>query len=205
MFPGAIPLPSTSAHTSTSEQDGTGGNAIQGPTVAAAANGQLLAAQAAAYASSQMSYSIPQSSNATAYNAQSVAYYQAYYNQTYGSTAQQTNQALPQPQLLANQQYDAAPSYDQNGDDESDDDPTIDKSYQRNNNVLPVWGNEKTMNLNTLLLTNIQQSPYFKVNLFGLKAYHEVVDEIWYSVKHLEPWERGSRKVSHLAVTICLT
>ena len=50
------------------------------------------------------------------------------------------------------------------------------------NNALTIWGNEKTMNLNTLLLTNIQSSPYFKVNLFDLKTYHEVIDEIYYKV-----------------------
>ncbi|XP_067662245.1 pre-mRNA-splicing factor 38B-like [Haliotis asinina] len=64
------------------------------------------------------------------------------------------------------------------------------------NNALPVWGNEKTMNLNTLILTNIQSSPYFKVNLFELKTYHEVIDEIYYKVMHLEPWEKGSRKTA---------
>ena len=50
------------------------------------------------------------------------------------------------------------------------------------NNALPIHGNEKTMNLNTLLLTNIQSSPYFKVNLYELKTYHEVIDEIYYKV-----------------------
>lgn len=34
----------------------------------------------------------------------------------------------------------------------------------------------------------------FSVHLFKHKTYHEVVDEIYYTVKHLEPWERGSRK-----------
>lgn len=32
----------------------------------------------------------------------------------------------------------------------------------RKNNTLPVWGNERTMNLNSLILTNIQSSHYFK-------------------------------------------
>uniref|UniRef100_A0A0B6ZR87 Pre-mRNA-splicing factor 38 n=2 Tax=Arion vulgaris TaxID=1028688 RepID=A0A0B6ZR87_9EUPU len=64
------------------------------------------------------------------------------------------------------------------------------------NNSLPIWGNDKTMNLNTLVLTNIQSSPYFKVQLFELKTFHEVVDEIYYRVEHLEPWEKGSRKTA---------
>ena len=49
-------------------------------------------------------------------------------------------------------------------------------------NPLPIHGNEKTMNLNSLILTNIQSSPYFKVNLYELKTYHEVIDEIYYKV-----------------------
>ncbi|KAL1431668.1 hypothetical protein MTO96_013780 [Rhipicephalus appendiculatus] len=67
---------------------------------------------------------------------------------------------------------------------------------EKKNNVLPLWGNDKTMNLNNLILTNILSSPYFKVNLYKLKTYHEVVDEIYYNVQHLEPWEKGSRKTS---------
>lgn len=66
----------------------------------------------------------------------------------------------------------------------------------KQHNVLPIWGNEQTMNLNPLILANIQGSSYFKVHLFKLKTYHEVIDEIYYQVKHLEPWERGSRKTA---------
>ncbi|KAK2703809.1 pre-mRNA-splicing factor 38B-like [Artemia franciscana] len=77
------------------------------------------------------------------------------------------------------------------GGDESDGD--VIRTGKKGNN-LPVWGNERSMNLNSLILTNIQSSQYFKVNLFELKTYHEVVDEIYYKVSHLEPWEKGSRK-----------
>lgn len=65
---------------------------------------------------------------------------------------------------------------------------------KKKNNILPIYGNHDSMNLNPLILTNIQSSVYFKVTLFQLKTYHEVIDEIYYQVKHLEPWERGSRK-----------
>ncbi|CAF1448088.1 unnamed protein product [Rotaria sordida] len=68
----------------------------------------------------------------------------------------------------------------------------------KDSNVLSIWGNKESMNLNSLLLDNIMQSQYFKVNLYEKKTYHEVVDEIYYQVKHLEPWERGSRKTSGL-------
>jgi hypothetical protein len=91
-------------------------------------------------------------------------------------------------------------NYGDNDDEEeeeedTDSDPTVAKVRpSKASNVLPIHCNEK-MGLNPLIYTNIQQSPYFKNNLFQLKTYHEVIDEIYYSVKHLEPWEKGSRKV----------
>uniref|UniRef100_A0A8C1D2A9 Pre-mRNA-splicing factor 38B n=2 Tax=Cyprininae TaxID=2743694 RepID=A0A8C1D2A9_CYPCA len=66
----------------------------------------------------------------------------------------------------------------------------------KHGNVLPLWGNEKTMNLNPMILTNVLSSPYFKVQLYELKTYHEVVDEIYFKVNHMEPWEKGSRKTA---------
>lgn len=82
---------------------------------------------------------------------------------------------------------------------------------------LQFYGNDKTMNLNPLILANIQNSPYFKVGkdyslvnkrkhrpnlplnqteLFEMRTFHEVVDEIYYKVDHLEPWAMGSRKTA---------
>lgn len=93
-------------------------------------------------------------------------------------------------------------SYDTNDglQEEEEEDPTVDRNYGKAgggaNDPLPIHGNQKTMNLNPLLLTNIQQSTYFKVTLYKLKTINELIDEIWYNVKHMEPWERGSRKVS---------
>jgi pre-mRNA-splicing factor 38B len=60
-------------------------------------------------------------------------------------------------------------------------------------NTLPTWGNTSTMNMNPLIHTNIESSPYYSGRLLELKTYHELVDEIYYKVKHLEPWEKGSR------------
>lgn len=91
-------------------------------------------------------------------------------------------------------------------EEEDDEDPTVVKKKSgKQSNILTYHCNEK-MGLNPLIYTNIQQSPYFKNNLFQLKTYHEVIDEIYYSVKHLEPWEKGSRKVSILVfwlATLC--
>uniref|UniRef100_A0A0A9Y4E3 Pre-mRNA-splicing factor 38 n=1 Tax=Lygus hesperus TaxID=30085 RepID=A0A0A9Y4E3_LYGHE len=83
--------------------------------------------------------------------------------------------------------------YDE-GDEE--DEPKPSNPTTKKSNVLPLWGNERTMNMNPLILTNIQSSHYFKVNLYELKTYHEVIDEIYYKVAHLEPWEKGSRKTA---------
>jgi len=77
--------------------------------------------------------------------------------------------------------------------DSDDDDPTV---YTGHNGQLAFHGNERTMNINPLILTNVQGSPYFKVELFGKKTFHEVVDEIYYKVDHLEPWATGSRKTA---------
>jgi len=86
-----------------------------------------------------------------------------------------------------------AAAQNQQSQDSDSDDPTV---YRGNNHKLQFHGNERTMNLNPLILTNIQGSPYFKVELFGVKTFHEVVDEIYYKVDHLEPWATGSRKTA---------
>ena len=53
---------------------------------------------------------------------------------------------------------------------EEDEEWEEDESGGRRGNVLPFWGNARTMNLNPLIVTNIQNSPYFKSNLFELKV-----------------------------------
>jgi len=74
------------------------------------------------------------------------------------------------------------------GDDEED-------QSKKKGTALPIWGNQQTMNINNLVVTNILSSPYFKNELFKIKTFHEVIDEIYYKVDHLEPWEKGSRKI----------
>ena len=32
-----------------------------------------------------------------------------------------------------------------------------------------------------------------------MKTFHEVIDEIYYKVDHLEPWERGTRKTAGMS------
>jgi pre-mRNA-splicing factor 38B len=51
-----------------------------------------------------------------------------------------------------------------------------------NQNVVQIWGNKESMNLNSMILTNIQTSNYYKQKLSELKTYHELIDEIYYRV-----------------------
>ncbi|XP_011406551.1 PREDICTED: pre-mRNA-splicing factor 38B-like [Amphimedon queenslandica] len=67
---------------------------------------------------------------------------------------------------------------------------------KKHSNTLPLFGNKETMNINNMIITNILQSRYFKIELYEKKTFHEVVDEIFYRVEHLEPWEKNSRKLS---------
>lgn len=53
---------------------------------------------------------------------------------------------------------------------------------RRLKNTLPVYGNKGSMNINSMILTNIHGSPYFKEELINYKTFHEVVDEIFYKV-----------------------
>ena len=48
--------------------------------------------------------------------------------------------------------------------------------------MLPLWGNQTTMNLNTLVLENIVQSSYYKNYLSEITTYQGLIDEIYYNV-----------------------
>uniref|UniRef100_A0AC34QUJ7 Pre-mRNA-splicing factor 38 n=1 Tax=Panagrolaimus sp. JU765 TaxID=591449 RepID=A0AC34QUJ7_9BILA len=72
--------------------------------------------------------------------------------------------------------------------------PDIQKITKRNN-ALPIHGSDTTMNLNHLVLENIIQSTYYKNFLCDITTFQQIIDEVHYNVSHLEPWERGTRKV----------
>jgi len=74
------------------------------------------------------------------------------------------------------------------------DDSMHTKSSKFRGNKLPVHGNERTMNLNHLILANITESAYFRTDLVQHRGWEDMVDEIYYRVQHLEAWEKGSRK-----------
>ncbi len=78
-------------------------------------------------------------------------------------------------------------------------------------NTLPLYGNKDSMNLNSMILTNIVGSAYFKEELIQFKTFHEVIDEIYYKVsqlhhdfgclkvvfflRRLSTWSRGKKTV----------
>ena len=57
-----------------------------------------------------------------------------------------------------------------------------DQLNMKQKNTLPLYGNKETMNINPMILSNIQGSAYFKEELYKLKTFHEVIDEIFYKV-----------------------
>lgn len=50
-------------------------------------------------------------------------------------------------------------------------------------NILPFWGNQATMNLNPLILTNVQNSPYYKTTLVSIKVKPNLKPHTKYSRK----------------------
>lgn len=117
------------------------------------------------------------------------------------AAAQDARYGWPNNTVLANEPIVPEKSYSgEDDDDDADDDdvskkklvPTAAKGIQ--GNTLPLHGNQSTMNLNNMVHANVVQSPYYRHHLNDVKTYQEAVDEIYYHVKHLEPWERGSRR-----------
>ena len=72
--------------------------------------------------------------------------------------------------------------YEEN--EESMEDVMGDALNKKQKNTLPLYGNKETMNINPMILSNIQGSAYFKEELYQLKTFHEVIDEIFYKVSH---------------------
>ena len=68
--------------------------------------------------------------------------------------------------------------------------------------VLPLLGPDDTFNIHPVILSSVAKSPYF-VNKCceKLMDWNMVVDEIYYEVKHLEPWTAGE-SIS-LSLSLC--
>jgi pre-mRNA-splicing factor 38B len=73
------------------------------------------------------------------------------------------------------------------GDDDDNEGPAA------KSNVLPMYGNNSNYNINNLLYNNIMENEYFRA-LYQLRTYHEVIDEIYRSVDHVEPWQTGTSR-----------
>lgn len=58
-------------------------------------------------------------------------------------------------------------------------------------NVIPLAGPDDAFNIHPMLLQNIAKSPYFQKCCDKLTDWNMVVDEIYYEVKHMEPWTAG--------------
>ncbi|GAB4814832.1 hypothetical protein N2152v2_001878 [Parachlorella kessleri] len=56
------------------------------------------------------------------------------------------------------------------------------------------YGNTSTYNLETVLRENIIRSQYWEKTCIDLEGWQEVVDEIYYSVEHCEPWMSGNAR-----------
>lgn len=56
---------------------------------------------------------------------------------------------------------------------------------------IAIWGSDDTFNMNPMLIQNISKSPYFQKCCSKLKDWSSLVDEIYYEVKHVEPWTKG--------------
>ena len=80
------------------------------------------------------------------------------------------------------------------------------RSRNRSAGVLPLVGPDDTFNLNPMLLHNISVSPYFYQKCYGkIKDWNALVDEIYYEVKHLEPWMPGTYRRGMCCVGIYLS
>jgi hypothetical protein len=55
-----------------------------------------------------------------------------------------------------------------------------------------VHGNESTMNMNAVLLGNIQSHRYFKQRCAELRTVLAVIDQIYFDVAYITPWEPGT-------------
>lgn len=64
----------------------------------------------------------------------------------------------------------------------------------KTNSVFPVNGDYQKGNLSDLLRNNILSSSYFK-DLYALKNFNEVIDEIKLHVTYTEPWVVGTNGV----------
>jgi len=69
---------------------------------------------------------------------------------------------------------------------------------EKKKNEIPLHGNLNNFNMNKLLVDRIMENDYFKA-LYEIKTYHEVIDEIYNRVTHVEPWSAGTGRLPSTA------
>jgi len=70
-------------------------------------------------------------------------------------------------------------------------DLAIEDGRQRPPKGLIPLTRDDTFNFNPMLLQNISKSTYFLKCCSNLHDWNTLVDEIYYEVKHMEPWTQG--------------
>jgi pre-mRNA-splicing factor 38B len=78
------------------------------------------------------------------------------------------------------------------------------RQRQRSKGILPLWGPEDSFHLNPLLLQNLVQSPYFQKCCQELNDWNAVVDDIYYQVQHLQPFQTAGTKTPSSAFCLLL-
>jgi len=83
--------------------------------------------------------------------------------------------------------------------DEGDDDPDPEKRRS----AVPLHGNMENFNINSLLFSNLIEAEYFRA-LTQLRSYNDILDEIYRSVSHVEPWQMGTSRIPSTAFCLLL-
>lgn len=63
---------------------------------------------------------------------------------------------------------------------------------------------DDSFNLNPMLLQNISKSPYFLKTCNKVRDWTSLVDEIYFEVKHMDPWTQGAAKSPSTAFCLLL-
>jgi pre-mRNA-splicing factor 38B len=67
-----------------------------------------------------------------------------------------------------------------------------------------MWGPDDSFHLNPMLLQNIIKSPYFQKCCRDITDWNSLVDQIYYDVKHVEPWAQGKQSVPVFFCVSCV-
>ena len=70
--------------------------------------------------------------------------------------------------------------------------------------MLPLWGPDDSFHFNPLLLKNTIHSPYFQKCCQTLTDWNAVVDQIYYEVKHVQPFSSPTDKTPSTAFCLLL-